>query len=107
MTVYDAVFSGADLLNNQFDDLPEIGEFLDSEHVILRRRGGNPHHLVYAINESSNSNNVNVYAIAFQGLSFSYSSVARVRLAIGDKKDHLSWKNTASFRGEEKLFVYK
>ena len=65
MAGYDAVFSGADLLNNQFDDRPETGEFFDSEHVILRRRGGNLHHLVYAINVTSNSNNVNVYAIDF------------------------------------------
>ena len=65
MAVYDAVFSGVDLLNSQFDDRPEIGEFFDSEDVKLRRNGGNPHHLVYAINVTSNSNNVNVYANAF------------------------------------------
>ena len=68
LAVYDAVFSGVDLLNNQFDDRPEIGEFFYSEHVKLRRSGGNPgnpHHLAYAIDVTSNSNNVNVYANAF------------------------------------------
>ena len=64
MAAWDGVFS-ADLFDSQFDDLLKTAKCLDSEHVILRRKGGNLHHLVYAINVTSNSNNVNVYANAF------------------------------------------
>ena len=97
LSVNDGVFTRRDLLYNQLYNIPESGEVIDSEHELLRRIRSHFHHLVNAIDVSSNSNHENLHPAVFQCACVRNGKLSlNIGLAISDKEYHLPRDDTAT-----------